>query len=68
MPLVTLTTNILDEKLPSDLNKTISEFLSGLFGKPVEVFSVLVDSGRRFTIGGTSEPAVMLVVGPYIKC
>uniref|UniRef100_A0A914C261 L-dopachrome isomerase n=1 Tax=Acrobeloides nanus TaxID=290746 RepID=A0A914C261_9BILA len=62
MPFVVLTTNIPDNKLPSDLNQSITQFLAGLFNKPAPDFSVIVDAGKRFTIGGTSEPAVMLVI------
>uniref|UniRef100_A0A914CXI0 D-dopachrome decarboxylase n=1 Tax=Acrobeloides nanus TaxID=290746 RepID=A0A914CXI0_9BILA len=62
MPLATLTTNLPDEKFPSDFNKAFSEFLAVLFNKPAANFVLLVDPGRRFTIGGTTEPAVMLVI------
>ena len=65
MPFVVLTTNIPDNRLPSDLNQSITQFLAGLFNKPAPDFSVIVDAGKRFTIGGTSEPAVMLVVCFY---
>lgn len=67
MPFVTLTTNIPDEQLPHDLNQSITNFLSKLFSKPASDFSVIVDAGKRFTIGGGSGPAVMIVVGFFGK-
>lgn len=62
MPLVTLVTNIPDDKLPLDLNKNVSQFLAELFSKPLWGLIVLVEGGKRFTIGGTDEPAVMITV------
>ena len=62
MPGVILTTNLPDEKLSSDFNRAFTEFFAELFNKPAASFCLLVDSGRRFTIGGTTEPAVMLEV------
>ena len=62
MPLVSLITNLSDDKVPRTLNKAFSEFLAKLFNKSVDGFSVLVSVGQRFTRGGTDDPAVMLVV------
>ena len=61
MPLITLATNVPEEKIPEDFNEIFSTFLSEIFQKPSANFGVLVTPGSRLTIGGSSKPGAMIV-------
>ena len=63
MPFVTLITNLDDSAIPQDFNQKFNQALADAIPeKPYEYFAIHVVPSKRFTFGGTSDPALMLRV------
>lgn len=62
MPLITLTTNLPESKLLADFDTEFINFLAGVYSKPAGNFVLVVEPNKRLTIGGSHDPAVLLVV------
>uniref|UniRef100_A0A0M3HG36 Macrophage migration inhibitory factor n=2 Tax=Ascaris lumbricoides TaxID=6252 RepID=A0A0M3HG36_ASCLU len=62
MPLVTLASNVTDEKFPVDFNQQFTNFLSSLIDKPAARISLLVMTGARLTHGGSNDPTCVITV------
>ena len=62
MPMVTVTTNIADDKVPRDFNEKLTNVLAESMNKPVNRIAVLLQAGARFTHGATFDPAILVSV------
>nr|ABM30179.1 macrophage migration inhibitory factor [Anisakis simplex] len=60
MPLVTLASNVPDQKFPSDFNQQLTEVLAKVTGKPAARISLHVMPGARLTHGGSDEPTCLI--------
>ncbi|VDM25281.1 unnamed protein product [Toxocara canis] len=62
MPLVTVASNVPDQKFPKDFNRQFTNVLAEATGKPAARISLLVTPGARLTHGGTNEPTCLITV------
>lgn len=63
MPLITFSTNLLDSQIPPDFGQDFINFLAEIWNKPTKNFVLNLESSKQLSIGGSSDPAVLLVVG-----
>ncbi|XP_005103629.2 MIF-like protein mif-2 [Aplysia californica] len=62
MPIITVKTNVAEDKIPKGVQGELTDIGADFLKKPKEVIWVELEAGRNLTQGGTSDPVATVSV------